>query len=699
MNEPNHSKQRKIARVLFDEYHSESWSISEARALEIQPKNPANSSYQIAAAALFDRDFILERNIQDSLHRTLLSRTDVLVLPHPCDPKWEKTTSGNPPRLSASEMADVQEFVRMGGGLIVISEYEHDKYGDNLNDLLVKFGLEIENTTVSDPTACLHENPTWFFGEAVVDEQCGGVAHRVNKACFYRAATCKASGDAHIAWRTSERADPACAGLIGLAKYGKGRVALITDSSLFGDKHIHEFDHLQLWLNLMYWCALPAFQPRLEPGQHTEAVVQLSQISRSEPWLSLKSAVNELRHLQNPDGSVETAHHKEAGRLVQSILAGISGLKESLTHQGDYLNQLPLDFQGWIKSGFQKPDFGKSLTAFNPQVGRKNHIEHLFVMPLYTPNASKDTRFEALLIRVPWPDWLAELERTAYKNDKFVPGNFVDFTDGYQSECAVLFPETISLKEKPTNHFSMIFCDREAKRLQSYSRKAVSEVHLALHPQLECFLSFLPVIHDAIALWDLIHDRSHALGELPFDPFMIRQRAPFWMYALEELRVDLRSFCEATRLAREGFPFAHYITYAILFDRIFRFPITGTRVRNYDALGGQLLFSFLHQQDVLIWSDSRLTVQWELLPAAVDRLREEIAALYKHGTDFSRVSFWIAAHDLISTHVKPNVASRWKQDSRAVSDESDPKKWIDLVHDDEFPLGSFHSHLLRRLSS
>ena len=54
---------------------------------------------------------------------------------------------------------------------------------------------------------------------------------------------------------------------------------------------------------------------------------------------------------------------------------------------------------------------------------------------------------------------------------------------------------------------------------------------------------------DTYALWDLIHDKSHSVGELPFDPFMIRQRAPFWMYGLEELRVDLRAFCEATRLA------------------------------------------------------------------------------------------------------------------------------------------------------
>ena len=83
-------------------------------------------------------------------------------------------------------------------------------------------------------------------------------------------------------------------------------------------------------------------------------------------------------------------------------------------------------------------------------------------------------------------------------------------------------------------------------------------------------------------------------GDLPFDPFMIRQRSPYWMYSLEELRCDLTAFGEAVKLERDGFAFARHVQYAILFDRLFRFPVTGSRVRNYDGLGGQLLFAFLH---------------------------------------------------------------------------------------------------------
>lgn len=300
-------------------------------------------------------------------------------------------------------------------------------------------------------------------------------------------------------------------------------------------------------------------------------------------------------------------------------------------------------------------------------------------------------------MRMPWPDWLARLERQQYPNAKFAPGHLVDCTAGYHSECAVLFPETVSVSGKCTHSFATIFCDREARRLQRYAQSAIAAVGLPAPPRLECLLQSLPALEDTIALWDLIHDRSHSLGELPFDPFMIRQRAPFWMYALEELRVDLRSFSDALRLAKDGFHFAENVPYAILLDRLFRFPIVGSRVKNYDGLAGQLLFAFLHAKDVLTWCDNTMLIQWEQLPSAIEELRREIASLYRSGATCSKLSFWIEAHDLIAKYVRPNVGSRWKKDSRSIDSESEPSKWITLVQDDEFPLGNFHLNLQRKL--
>lgn len=674
----------KRIRVLFDEFHSAAWTISHARAAEIQPEQPEYSSYQRAADALAARDFLVERNLDRPLTDVV---ADVIVLPHTCDAKWERTTGGSP-RLTDDELAALARFVERGGGLLVVTEYEHDKYGDNLNELLAPFGLTIESTTVFDRHACVAGNPAWVLADVADGDP--SLMHRVQQVCFYQGGSCRARPPARLALRAGPTAAPARAGLIGVAEVGRGRVAVVTDSWLFGDDHFEQFSHRQLWLNLLYWLAAPSL------GRTVAAPV--SARARLPAWSSLKGAINALRRLQAADGSVPVEQQQEAQVLVEAAAGAVEALRSEFGHEDGYLEAVGELLVGWAAGGLGRPDATRALGLFAPQVERRDGQEHLWVMPMYTPNASSDWRWEAVLYRVVWPAWLAELERERYRNAKLVPGALVDYTAGYASECAVLFPETAQVAGRGRNEFATIFCDREAARYQRVVGRAVQVTQLVAPPLLECFLHDGEMIRDAFALWDLIHDRAHGLGELPFDPFMIRQRAPFWMYGLEELRVDLQAFVEATRLAREGLALAEYVGLAILLDRILRFPITGPRVRNYDGLGGQLLFSYLHQRDVVIWQDNRLRVRWEALDEAVAALREELRQLYKFGADASKMNFWLAAHDLISRYVPPNVASQWRRDRRVIGDESDLRRWIELVHPDEFPLGSFHLNLARRMA-
>ncbi len=179
---------------------------------------------------------------------------------------------------------------------------------------------------------------------------------------------------------------------------------------------------------------------------------------------------------------------------------------------------------------------------------------------------------------------------------------------------------------------------------------------------------------------------------------MVRQRLPYWMYSLEELRVDLSAFVDSSRLAREGLDSGRYVPYAILFDRILRFPITGNRVRNYAGLGGQLLFGYLHKRDVVHWTDNRLSIEWDRLEEAVAALRDEVETMYREGIDLSRVSYWISGHDLMSRYVKPNVMSQWQRETRVFSDEAEPRAWVDRVLDDEFPLSMFYEQFKKKLA-
>ena len=318
---------------------------------------------------------------------------------------------------------------------------------------------------------------------------------------------------------------------------------------------------------------------------------------------------------------------------------------------------------------------------------------------MYKQNGSRDSVFEALLVGVPWPEWLAELERSRYDNPKFVPVTLVDHTAGYDSECAVLFPETVSVAGAPVNNFGAIFCDREAARLRATSSRAAALLRLNLPPDAAALLESEQLSRDAYELWDLVHDRAHSHGDLPFDPFMIRQRMPYWMYSLEELRCDLTAFSEAVTLEGEGFVFARHVQYAILFDRLFRFPITGTRVRNYDGLGGQLLFGFLHATRRLHWTDNRLTIEWERVAEGVLELRERVERLYRAGIARTKLQHWEAAHDLVAEFVPAATGSRWAAGAREFAEVTDPRPYVDEVLPDEFPLSLFYTSLQNKLAA
>ena len=174
---------------------------------------------------------------------------------------------------------------------------------------------------------------------------------------------------------------------------------------------------------------------------------------------------------------------------------------------------------------------------------------------------------------------------------------------------------------------------------------------------------------------------------------MVRQRAPYWMYSLEELRCDLTTFGEAVELEGEGLAFARNVQYAILFDRLLRFPITGPRVRNYDGLGGQLLFAYLHHGGYLHWTDNRLTFEWGRVADGVLALRDEVLELYRAGIDRTKLQHWSAAHDLVARYVPPATGSRWVAGVRDFEEIPDPRPYCDAVLPDEFPLSIFYTAL------
>jgi hypothetical protein len=436
-----------------------------------------------------------------------------------------------------------------------------------------------------------------------------------------------------------------------------------------------------------------------------ETVPSAARVVDHPAWPVLKDTVELMRPWQSADGSIDldaegAPTRAEAERAVRSVTDAVERLSPLLPHDRAYHLALVADLRRWADGGFRVPDFLDSLLAFQPAADRRDGLQHLVVFPMYTQNGNPDRNLEAVVLRMVWPDWLAELERTRYDNPLFCGISFEDFTAGYDTNSAVLFPETIAVREAPERFtWGGIFCDREAARFRRVTAAAVDVLGLELPEDIAAMVHDQKRCEEAFVLWDMVHDRTHSHGDLPFDPFMIKQRQPFWMYGLEELRCDLTAFKEAVKLADEGVPQARDVQYAVLFDRVFRFPVTGERVRNYDGLGGQLLFAYLHQHDVLRWTDNRLTIDWQRAPLLTNQLCAEIEKLYRDGIDRPKLAHWFAGYGLVARHLTPHPGSRWAKGPEALDLDLPPRKLVDDVLPDEFPLSMFYEALSKKLKN
>lgn len=447
----------------------------------------------------------------------------------------------------------------------------------------------------------------------------------------------------------------------------------------------------------------------------TLAKPSATEIAASPEWLAIKNACISLQSLQAPDGSIpDSGNHQAATKAISALITNVAELTPLLPHHHDYLEALVADCQNYQDAGFVVPDFYTSLSAFRPELSRFGGAAHLVVFPMYTQNGSTQRFFEAVLCETIWPDFVAAMEEKSYSNPMFQPLRFIDFTPGYAGNSAVLFPESVAVTPRipegapvgtapslPTFTWGGIFADREAARFRAVVSHAVEITRLELPAEALELLSDQSVAEKTFVMWDLIHDRTHMRGDLPFDPFMIKQRMPFYLYGLEELRCDLTAFREAVSLQRNKKTdqttkkHAQLVLYAVLFDRIFRFPLTGTRVRNYDSVAGQLLFAWLHQRGVLHWTDTQLTIDWEALPDSVVELSDQINDLYWASIDRPKIVHWLAAHELIAAVLAPHPASRFA--SRDLPLTGTPKEITDEVHDDEFPLSMFYEALAKKL--
>jgi len=121
-------------RVLFDEAHGEFNTLSWERAQQINPDHPEWIYFGALAEALSD-DIILERNAAAPLHAALLRDYDAVVLSAPTL------------ILTSSELGALRQYVRSGGGLLVLGDCG---LGAPLNTLTAEYGIHFDPPCIFD---------------------------------------------------------------------------------------------------------------------------------------------------------------------------------------------------------------------------------------------------------------------------------------------------------------------------------------------------------------------------------------------------------------------------------------------------------------------------------------------------------------------------------------------------------------------
>ena len=394
-------------------------------------------------------------------------------------------------------------------------------------------------------------------------------------ACFYRAGTLALANGAprprpHLTDRLARRG----ARSLAVTEHGAGRVVVLADSDLFGDDCIGELDHAPLWLNLVYWAAAARLRRRRRR-------VDVRRRRRPRLGRAQASAVDELRLTQAARRlgrhSPRTTRPPRRARRRRSPPRP-QALAPHFPHQADYIDaaRAPTCAPGSTPASPSPTSLARSRPS-GPSATARDGIEHLVVFPMYKQNASRDTCFEALIVRVPWPELLAELEATGYDNAEVRPGHVRRLHRGLRLRVRGALPRDLLHRRAPAEPTSArIFCDREAERFRRVAGRAAEILRLNLPPDAAACSPRRELSATPTSSGTSSTTAPTCAATCPFDPFMIRQRSPYWMYSLEELRCDLTAFGEAVELEREGFAFARHVQYAILFDRLFRFPVTGT---------------------------------------------------------------------------------------------------------------------------
>ena len=369
---------------------------------------------------------------------------------------------------------------------------------------------------------------------------------------------------------------------------------------------------------------------------------------RGDPALAAQGRFHRLRRRGRPSRAAAEA-------ALDRVAGAVEELAPLLPHDAAYHRALVTDLRKWADAGFGVPDFLDSLLAFHPAAQRADGLQHLVVFPMYTQNGNPDRNLEAVVLRMVWPEWLADLERTRYDNPLFCGITFEDFTAGYDTNSAVLFPETVAVREAPERFtWGGIFCDREAARFRRVIEAAVDVLRLELPDDIAADgrrPGALPAGVRAVGHGPRPHPQPRGPAVRPLHD----QAAPAVLdvrpggTALRPHRLPGGREAGGRRLpAGPRRPVRRTLRPDV--------PLPGHR-----RAGPQLrrprrpaaLRLPAPARRACTGRTTRCSIDWELATQVTNQLCAEIETLYRDGIDRPKLVHWFAAYDLVSTLPRP----------------------------------------------
>jgi len=236
-------------KVLFDESHAESWTISLEKAREVNPKNVNNCSYFDVAKMLRMNNYIVNRNTKCPITRDILKNCDIFSIIHPVNKKVCACLEGNP-IFEKDEINSIKNWVFEGGALFLLYEYEVDKWLSNINELSNQFGIHFNNNVLLDSIHCIG---TPSVVNITITDNSHPILKDLSSIIYYTGCTLSTKGDSHGILFSDHDSIPPLSPVIAVSEFGKGRVVAMGETDLFDSDRLKEADNSKLLVNIFKW--------------------------------------------------------------------------------------------------------------------------------------------------------------------------------------------------------------------------------------------------------------------------------------------------------------------------------------------------------------------------------------------------------------------------------------------------------------